>query len=262
MKQDVHSHNWSKSTRDGRPITWSEAAEDSFSQLDTEGVSVVRQVLQNPPAPTALEALIGRGVRIDCKREIIEATDPLVIGDVTRLAVTVTGGVRPGTVHVKSVEVLSPDTPLPVPLSRRTRSGTALAVRIAGPARSHLRDEWAIQLRGFPEDDNPPSAEAQHQLVIGFLRASIQMRLRDVARPAWRPIDWLLSTSARTSGLITGIVGAQAIYIVGHQGLGALVTDVWEPCAVAGASLYALACWLRRVRGIAVEPSGRRAADE
>ncbi|MGC4983945.1 hypothetical protein ACLQ18_25455 [Streptomyces sp. DT193] len=76
------------------------------------------------------------------------------------------------------------------------------------------------------------------------------MRARDLARPAWRPIDWLLRVQSRTNTFITAVVGAQAIYIVDDGGLAALVTEVWEPCGGATIALYALSHWLRRLRGI------------
>ncbi|MDT0387855.1 hypothetical protein [Streptomyces dubilierae] len=94
-----------------------------------------------------------------------------------------------------------------------------------------------------------------------FLWAALRMRVRDVTRPAWRPVDWLLTSNSRTNAFITAAVGAQAIYIVDDGGLTALATEIWEPCGIAGASLYALTRWLRRMRGI--EPAARGSeADE
>ncbi|MEU8717768.1 hypothetical protein [Streptomyces sp. NPDC048663] len=57
---------------------------------------------------------------------------------------------------------------------------------------------------------------------------------------------------SRTNAFIATAVGSQAIFIVGDDGLAALLTQVWEPCGIAGASLFALARRLRRVRGIEV----------
>ncbi|MGE6733023.1 hypothetical protein ACQKIP_19380, partial [Streptomyces sp. NPDC059900] len=54
----------------------------------------------------------------------------------------------------------------------------------------------------------------------------------------------------RTNTLIALVVGAQAVYIVGDDGLAALVTEIWEPCGILGGAMYVLARWLRRVRGI------------
>ncbi|MER5912302.1 hypothetical protein ABT124_17860 [Streptomyces sp. NPDC001982] len=99
-------------------------------------------------------------------------------------------------------------------------------------------------------------------LAVGFLLAAVRMRSHDVVRPAWRPVDWLLHVQSRTNSFITAVVGAQAIYIVGDGGLGALVTEVWEPCGAAGGSLFLLARWLRRVRGIELATPEREAADE
>ncbi|MFJ7258476.1 hypothetical protein ACIQWV_39765 [Streptomyces sp. NPDC098085] len=98
---------------------------------------------------------------------------------------------------------------------------------------------------------------------MGFLLAAVRMRLHDLARPAWRPVDWVLRASSRTNAFIASAVGAQAIYIVGDGGLPALGTEVWEPCGIAGASLYVMARWLRRVRGVElVVPVGERPDEE
>jgi hypothetical protein len=77
----------------------------------------------------------------------------------------------------------------------------------------------------------------------------------------WRPVDWLLSASSRTNASIAAVVGTQTIYIVGDGGLSALVTDVWEPCGISGAALFALARWLRRLRGIELAAREHEGAD-
>lgn len=146
---------------------------------------------------------------------------------------------------------------VPDPTAARAAS---IAVRIAGRNRAHLRADWAAVLAGAPEDNVTFSARRQCLLAVGFLCAALRMRVHDVARPAWRPVDWLLSASSRTNALITGVVGAQAVYIVDDGGLLALVTGVWEPCGTLGTALYVLARWLRRVRGIELAvPEGERA---
>ena len=143
--------------------------------------------------------------------------------------------------------------------ARRT---TSLAVRVAGSRRSHLQTEWAAILAGSPEDGLTFSPCRQVVLALGFLVAAVRMRLHDAVRPMWRPVDWMLGTASRTNGLIATGVGAQAIYIVGDGGLPALVTEVWEPCGIAGAALYALSRWLRGVRGIESATTEREPADE
>ncbi|QNP71268.1 hypothetical protein IAG44_18700 [Streptomyces roseirectus] len=137
---------------------------------------------------------------------------------------------------------------------------TSIAARIAGRNRAHLGPDWAAVLAGAPEHNVTFSARRQCLLAVGFLFAALRMRVHDVARPAWRPVDWLLSASSRTNALITGVVGAQAIYIVDDGGLPALVTEVWEPCGILGTALFVLARWIRRLRGIELAvPEGERA---
>ncbi|MCX5357331.1 hypothetical protein OG864_00860 [Streptomyces sp. NBC_00124] len=151
--------------------------------------------------------------------------------------------------------------PVACPASVARRAVT-LASGVAGSSRTHLNGEWLAILAGSPEEGITLSSRQQACLAAGFLLAAIRMRVRDLARPAWRPVDWLLRTEPRTNGLISVVVGAQAIYIVGDGGLSALVTEVWEPCGIAGAAMYVLSRWLRRVRGIEVAAAEREPGDE
>jgi hypothetical protein len=139
---------------------------------------------------------------------------------------------------------------------------TAYAAAIAGRRRAHLREEWNAHLSGAPEDGIAVSSADRLSYAFGFMRAALRMRQRDLARPLWRPVDWLLRVSSRTNGFIASIVGTQAVYIVGNDGLPALVTEVWEPCGIAGAALFALSRWLRRVRGIELAQTERSTFDE
>lgn len=146
--------------------------------------------------------------------------------------------------------------------ARAASRTTDLAARVAGQRRAHLRREWSAILAGSPENGVTFSSRRQALLALGFLVAALRMRSRDAMRPLWRPVDWALRTESRTNGFITTVVGAQAIYIVGDDGLTALVTEVWEPCGAAGVALYALSRWLRRVRGIQVATAERNPGDE
>ncbi|MFJ8153986.1 hypothetical protein [Streptomyces sp. NPDC094468] len=143
--------------------------------------------------------------------------------------------------------------------ARRT---TAWAARLAGEERGHLDRDWAAVLAGAPEDGTTHTARRQMILAAGFILAALRMRGRDLARPVWRPVDWLLRVQSRTNAFITAVVGAQAIYIVDDGGLTALVTEVWEPCGGATVALYALSHWLRRVRGIELASPEREDAGE
>lgn len=136
---------------------------------------------------------------------------------------------------------------------------TGVAASLAGSRRAYLQDDWAAVLAGDPEMNAALEPGQQRALAIGFVFAAIRLRARDGARPLWRPVDWLLRVPSRTNAFIAATVGSQAIYIVGDDGLDALLTQVWEPCGIAGASLFALTRWLRRVRGIEVAPDRGRA---
>jgi hypothetical protein len=149
-----------------------------------------------------------------------------------------------------------------VPRSRAARGSVELAARLAGARRSHLRGEWLAVLAGSPEDGVNPSSRQQMTLALGFLFASLRFRLKDAIRPMWRPVDWALRVPSRTIAVIAALVGCQAIYIVRGNGLSALVADVWEPCGIAGAALFTLTQWLRRVRGIELASHDQEPTDE
>ncbi|WP_326764356.1 hypothetical protein OG978_06980 [Streptomyces sp. NBC_01591] len=134
---------------------------------------------------------------------------------------------------------------------RPVANGTmGIASFIAGPSRSHLREEWASVLAGDPDDGLVLSSRRSTLYALGFVWAALRLRVRDLMTPLWLPADWILSTASRSQSLIAAVVGAQAIYIVGHGGISALVTEIWEPCGILGGGLYVLMRWLRRIRGI------------
>lgn len=177
------------------------------------------------------------------------------IDDEQRVALRIVKG---GKQEVSEMTLGAAQAPLGLPTVPvlAARRATNLAARVAGPQRAHLQREWTAVLAGSA-DDAAFSARQQVVLSLGFLFASIRMRARDIVSPAWRPVDWLLRSTSRTNGFIATAVGAQAVYIVGDGGLDALFTEIWEPCGIAGAGLYALSRWLRRIRGIelaGVEP--------
>lgn len=146
-------------------------------------------------------------------------------------------------------------------LTRFATRATTWASNLAG-SRRDLHDEWAAVLAGDPETNSRLEPAQQRMLALGFVFAAIRLRARDSARPLWWPVDWFLRAPSRTNAFIATVVGGQAIFIVGDGGLTALFAEVWEPCGIAGASLFALTRWLRRVRGIELTTSDRRGADE
>ncbi|MER5933531.1 hypothetical protein [Streptomyces sp. NPDC002054] len=141
-------------------------------------------------------------------------------------------------------------TASPVVGSRAADRTLGFATFVAGARRAHLREEWAALLAGEPENDVVLSSRRRMAYALGFLWAAVRLRVHDLTRPCWRPVDWLLAVESRTNRFIALAVGGQAVYIVGSGGIPALVTEIWEPCGLFGGGLYVLSRWLRRVRGI------------
>ncbi|MFJ8153988.1 hypothetical protein [Streptomyces sp. NPDC094468] len=242
-------------------FTWTDSAREAYDQLDPDAVSTVKAALREAPLMELFGLPLGRRLRMECTQEVIESTDPSDIGDKTRVAVTLEANHGLRVVLIRSIEQL-PAEDITVAPRPAVRSTVGVAVRIAGATRPHLRNEWASLLAGCPEEGFTVSARRQRLMALGFLAAALRMRMRDMARPAWRPVDWLLGTANRTNGLIAFAVGAQTVYIVGHQGIAALATGAAEPCALTAGALYALARWLRKLRGIDLASTTREPADE
>ncbi|MFF0014582.1 hypothetical protein [Streptomyces sp. NPDC005374] len=125
-----------------------------------------------------------------------------------------------------------------------------------------MLEPWRAHLAGDPKSGVVLTVSQQRRYALGFGMAAIRYRLRDTARPVWRPVDWLLSMDSRVNGLIATVVGAQAIYIVDDGGIPALVTEIWEPCGILGTGLYVLTRWLRRLRGIELATTQPPASEE
>ncbi|MEU5976356.1 hypothetical protein [Streptomyces sp. NPDC047315] len=143
---------------------------------------------------------------------------------------------------------------------RSLRAGTGLsgfAAVLAGRHRD-MRQVWLADLAGDPENDFILTPWQRRRMAAGFVVAAVRMRAHDLLGWVWAPVDWVLLTDRRRNAAITVIVGAQAVYIVGDGGLEGLVTEVWEPCGIAGAALYVLSRFLRRVRGIELAASNNQ----
>ncbi|MEU8932370.1 hypothetical protein AB0D30_21070 [Streptomyces sp. NPDC048409] len=199
------------------------------------------------------------GFRLTSTPKVLTSSGLHVDGPSTVVTVVTDHKLR--LLRIVDIEQIYDTAPLPPPV-RTARSATGLAAYIAGESRPHLQAEWTSILAGSPENGLALAPMRQRLMAIGFLVAALRMRMRDMARPAWRPVDWLLGTANRTNGLIAYAVGAQAVYIVGHEGVSALATGAAEPCAFTAGALYALARWLRKVRGIELASPTRESVDE
>lgn len=144
-------------------------------------------------------------------------------------------------------------------IPRRTAENFLLrfSALLAGRRRLHLRDEWSAVLA-----DAPLSFRRRHRVAAGFVRAAVCMRLRDLTRSGWRPVNWLLRSQDRTNAAITLIVGALVVYFAMVDGVHELLAERGEACAGLGAYLYLLAKWTRRRRGIEAAAQPRNRADD
>lgn len=97
---------------------------------------------------------------------------------------------------------------------------------------------------------------------MGFLIAALRMRMHDAARPAWRPVDWVLATDDRTNGVIAAMVGPLAIYISATEGLHSLIVAGLASCGTLWACLYGAARWLRKRRGIELAMPGQGSGEK
>ncbi|MFD9068303.1 hypothetical protein ACFVZ3_43100 [Kitasatospora purpeofusca] len=135
----------------------------------------------------------------------------------------------------------------PAPRGRRL---AGFAAWVAGSRRAHLRTSWLADLAGAPEDGLTLNGRRRMVLALGFVVAALRLRLHDLSRPVWAPVDWILSAPSRVRTAITALVGTQAVYIDATGGLHELLTDGVQACGVTGAGLYGLSRWLLRVRAV------------
>lgn len=136
------------------------------------------------------------------------------------------------------------------PSRQASQRTTALAGRIAGSRRAHLRREWQAILAGSDAPDAGLTPRQRHRLARGFLLAALLMRLRDLLGWLWAPIDWVIASPSRSNSFVATGVGAQVLYIQHADGLHALLTEGWGWCAGCGIAMRLFLNWLRRVRGI------------
>lgn len=130
---------------------------------------------------------------------------------------------------------------------------TSTAVRIAGGRHAHLHEPWMADLFGAPEEGLTVTPKERLALALGFVVAGLRLRLRDLAAPFWRPVDWLLSVDSRLNAFVTAAVGSAAVYFDVTEGLHVLLVERSEPCAILGGTLYGVARSIRKRRGIEVE---------
>ncbi|MFI6249031.1 hypothetical protein [Streptomyces sp. NPDC051016] len=126
----------------------------------------------------------------------------------------------------------------------------ALAVVLAGERGARLRDTWAADLAGAPEEGLTLTRWQQVWHASGFVIAAIRMRGSTLTAPLWKPTDWLLASDSRIRTTTTLAVGAQVIYIARKDGLHGLITEGWGWCGACAVTLTIFFRWLRKVRGI------------
>ncbi|WP_217178101.1 hypothetical protein [Streptomyces sp. AC495_CC817] len=208
---------------------------------------------------TAIFLLVGFGVKLlDPESAFAQAllSGGWFFGAITALAILLAAA----SLLITALRNRPPGAEEEIPASSHTRTpptpGRAarrtvdIASFVAGRHRAHLRQEWAAVLAGDPGNGIVLSSSRRARYALGFLWAALRMRLRDVVAPVWLPVDWLLSKESRTNGLITAVVGTQAVYIQHADGLHTLLTEGWGWCAGCGIALRLLVGWLRRIRGI------------
>ncbi|KJY23962.1 hypothetical protein VR45_41640, partial [Streptomyces sp. NRRL S-495] len=133
---------------------------------------------------------------------------------------------------------------------------TRVGLVLAGRRRAHLRQAWMADLAGDPASGLVPSPWRRRSLAAGFLWAGLRLRLHDTLGALWRPVDWVLASTSRTGNTIATATGTLAVYIHATGGLHQLLTTGTVTCTTTAGTLYALAHWLRRVRGIELTNPG------
>ncbi|MEV7616194.1 hypothetical protein [Streptomyces sp. NPDC089799] len=139
------------------------------------------------------------------------------------------------------------------PLARGT---TSLAAWLAGSERD-MRNAWLAHLAGDPDAGITLTRWQRAKAAGGFVRAALVYRLTDLCAP----LIWVLRKDSRVNGLITFIVGGQALLIVkgAEEAMQALMTEVPEPCLITAGALYVFLRWLRGPLQVDVIPAEPKA---
>ncbi|MGX5395653.1 zf-HC2 domain-containing protein [Streptomyces anulatus] len=133
----------------------------------------------------------------------------------------------------------------------RAERWTSLAARLAGDRRD-MRAAWLADLDGRPEDGVSLTTWQQRRYALGFLVAAVRFILRDSLGHLWHPVDWMLATRNRREAFIGVPPALLVLYIAKHDGVHTLLTEGWGWVGGCGVAMFALVCWLQRVRGIEV----------
>lgn len=233
------------------PYTGDEELQDATERSDRVLVAAVEALREFP------------GITAERKRRTLNLT--VDNGSDPRLVVTVRRRPHgPTSDYIEHLIVLAEALTSPAPSGvhgvppPRCR-GASFAAQLAGRRRLHLRNEWASLLAG--EDGRGLPAHRRFVLVAGFLLAALRMRARDLLGFLWSPVDWLLSTEARSNGANTMVVGSLVVYIQATDGVHTLLTEGWAWCAGCGVAVRMLIAWLRRVRGVELATAARSSGD-
>lgn len=133
----------------------------------------------------------------------------------------------------------------------RVERWTSLAARLAGDRRD-MRAAWLADLDGRPEDGVSLTTWQQRQYALGFFVAALRFILRDSLGRLWHPVDWMLARRNRREAFIGVPPALLVLYIAKHDGVHTLLTEGWGWVGGCGVAMFALVCWLQRVRGIEV----------
>ena len=137
---------------------------------------------------------------------------------------------------------------------------TGVALWLAGRKRLALAVEWRAHLVG--DEGRELSPREKLLAASGFVVAATQLRLRDAADLAWRPIDAVLGSRTLSNLFVSGPVIVVLVAIVHHDGRFGLVADGQAPVAL-GAFLYLVIKTGRSRRGVKPpEPKARRARSD
>lgn len=117
---------------------------------------------------------------------------------------------------------------------------TSLAGTIVGRRHAHLREAWAADLVGDPDNGATPSASRQLRLAGGDLVAALKCRADDLVAAVWHPVDVLLASWRGSLSALVAPVAVASAMITAHEGIYGLVTNAENLTCIATASYLAL----------------------
>jgi hypothetical protein len=129
------------------------------------------------------------------------------------------------------------------------------------PQRAEFAQKWTHFLNGDPELNIYFSNRERLQSAFRAIVFAFNLRTRPVRDVAWCPVDWILITNKRLYSLIAIVDTSMVLYFWTEYKFADILMHAPHSLLIGSGSLWALAHYLRRNRGVALMTHRRKPRD-